>query len=201
MIMDTRTPITRQAAKALTLTRFFTGKPCKHGHVAERMASSGACVECNRLAKAKRYAADPALANQQKAVWVAANRDRVNKNAVKWSRANAAKRRANHAKWYADNPHLVAARTVRRRSSIASSTAGWDRELTDFTMAEASRLARLRAEVTGFKWHVDHMIPLRCRMARGLHVWSNLQVIPRWMNLRKNNRMELTVPGEWIALA
>jgi hypothetical protein len=27
-------------------TRFFTGRPCKHGHVAERLISSGACVEC-----------------------------------------------------------------------------------------------------------------------------------------------------------
>lgn len=27
-------------------TRYFTGKPCKHGHVAERYTSTRACVEC-----------------------------------------------------------------------------------------------------------------------------------------------------------
>jgi len=27
-------------------TRYFTGRPCKHGHIAERFISSGACVEC-----------------------------------------------------------------------------------------------------------------------------------------------------------
>lgn len=38
-------------------SRFFTGKPCKHGHVAERYVSSGGCVECLRL---RHLAADPA---------------------------------------------------------------------------------------------------------------------------------------------
>lgn len=42
--------ITRADAKALGLKRYFTGKPCKHGHVAERVTSSTACVICNRAA-------------------------------------------------------------------------------------------------------------------------------------------------------
>src|SRR5882672_9748514 len=35
----------RREAKALGLTRYFTGKPCKHGHGSERFVS-GQCVEC-----------------------------------------------------------------------------------------------------------------------------------------------------------
>lgn len=35
-------------AKALGLTRYFTGVPCKRGHVAERFATTAACVECMR---------------------------------------------------------------------------------------------------------------------------------------------------------
>jgi hypothetical protein len=30
------------------LSRYFTGKPCKHGHVAERTVSNSRCVECAR---------------------------------------------------------------------------------------------------------------------------------------------------------
>jgi hypothetical protein len=37
------------------LTRYFTGKPCKHGHTAERMIRNGACVECLKR-NAKEYA-------------------------------------------------------------------------------------------------------------------------------------------------
>ena len=46
--------ITRAAARAAGLPRYFTGKPCKHGHVVERyVAEPGSCVECIRLRNKK----------------------------------------------------------------------------------------------------------------------------------------------------
>jgi hypothetical protein len=46
--------ISRAEAKAKGLKRYFTGKPCKHGHVAERQVFNATCVECERTAL-KRY--------------------------------------------------------------------------------------------------------------------------------------------------
>jgi hypothetical protein len=40
--------ISRDEARALGLKRFFPGKPCKHGHVAEHLVSDGQCVACRR---------------------------------------------------------------------------------------------------------------------------------------------------------
>lgn len=40
------TIIDRLAAANSGRTRFYTGRPCKHGHLAERFVSGGACVEC-----------------------------------------------------------------------------------------------------------------------------------------------------------
>lgn len=40
--------VSRKDAKAAGLTRYFTGKPCPHGHVSQRMTSGTACVECLR---------------------------------------------------------------------------------------------------------------------------------------------------------
>ena len=40
--------VTRKEAKERWLPRYFTGKPCPHGHVAERWASTSRCVECDR---------------------------------------------------------------------------------------------------------------------------------------------------------
>lgn len=40
--------ITRQEARAARLTRYYTGLPCKYGHVAQRFAGSSACVVCVR---------------------------------------------------------------------------------------------------------------------------------------------------------
>lgn len=38
--------ISRRDALAAGLKRYFTGKPCKNGHVAERHVSGGGCVVC-----------------------------------------------------------------------------------------------------------------------------------------------------------
>ncbi len=43
--------ITRKDAVALRLVRYFTGKPCKHGHVGERRTDTGNCIECQWLAQ------------------------------------------------------------------------------------------------------------------------------------------------------
>lgn len=40
--------VTRAEAKAAGLTRYFTGKPCPHGHICERWTSATGCVECAR---------------------------------------------------------------------------------------------------------------------------------------------------------
>ena len=40
-------------AKAAGRARYFTGKPCKHGHVAERFVSNGGCITCYKMRTAK----------------------------------------------------------------------------------------------------------------------------------------------------
>lgn len=40
-------PVTREEAAASGLSRFWTGRPCKYGHLAERYVSNRQCVACN----------------------------------------------------------------------------------------------------------------------------------------------------------
>jgi len=42
-------PTNRYGAKRHGVSRYFTGKPCKHGHTSDRHACSGQCVECIKL--------------------------------------------------------------------------------------------------------------------------------------------------------
>lgn len=51
--------ITRKQAQEQGLTRYFTGKPCKHGHIVERLVCDGSCKTCANLKKQRKYQADP----------------------------------------------------------------------------------------------------------------------------------------------
>ena len=41
--------ISRETAARLGLKRFFTGVPCRNGHICERLVNGKECVECHRL--------------------------------------------------------------------------------------------------------------------------------------------------------
>ena len=61
-------------------------------------------------------------------------------------------------------------------------------EFDKFAVEEALRLCFLREEATGFKWNLDHIVPLNHKTACGLHVAANLQVVPASWNFKKGNR-------------
>ena len=60
-------------------------------------------------------------------------------------------------------------------------------ELTKFVKEEAKDLVRMRTELFGFTWSVDHLVPLKGKTVSGLDIWSNIQVIPLSLNKRKYN--------------
>ena len=45
--------ISYKFAKDKNLKRYFTGIPCKHGHIAERLTSNRCCLECQKIAEKK----------------------------------------------------------------------------------------------------------------------------------------------------
>jgi hypothetical protein len=61
-------------------------------------------------------------------------------------------------------------------------------EFDAFVLEEAFALRELRSELTGIKWHVDHIVPLHHKKACGLHAAANIQVVPAYFNLKKGNR-------------
>jgi hypothetical protein len=105
--------ITRAEAKALGLKRYFTGKPCKRGHVCERTFSTG-CMECHRAYKAanrekmREYHRAYKAANREKMreyhrAWRAANPEYAEYYRA-WRAANPEKRREYMRQWAAANP-------------------------------------------------------------------------------------------------
>lgn len=61
-------------------------------------------------------------------------------------------------------------------------------ELDEFVFEEAAKLCKLREKATGFKWHIDHIVPMMHKKACGLNTAYNLQVVPASWNVQKGNR-------------
>jgi len=92
MANDTSTPIiiARKEAKALGLTTYFTGKPCKAGHIETRRTDNGNCSECDRAVQRvrsrERYHDDPEKAKQSVKDYRARNLEIVNSRLRHWAR-------------------------------------------------------------------------------------------------------------------
>lgn len=164
---DGHTSNCKACAKAVTLawTRAHPAEHAAHGRAYEKRYPKKA-VEKN--ARHRRKHPEQHVASVTK--WKKANRDKVN--------ANAAKNRKLH-------PEKVAAKTARYRASKIQATPAW---ANGFFIEEAYDLAARRTKTLGFRWEVDHIVPLRSKVVCGLHNEFNLQVIPAVENLSKSNR-------------
>ena len=82
-------PRKRGEALASGAPHYFTGKPCKHGHLAARYAA-GDCVECANAATNRWLAGRPEYSKEH----YAANRERIAARTKKWKVDNPDKVRA-----------------------------------------------------------------------------------------------------------
>ena len=93
--------------------------------------------------------------------------------------------------WRMANRGLTNSFTAKRKADLLQRTPVWLSSDDLWLLQEAYTLARMRTELFGFAWHVDHVLPLRGKKVSGLHVPNNVRVIPAADNLRKGNRVEL----------
>jgi hypothetical protein len=100
--------------------------------------------------------------------------------------------RAASKRWRDSNAGLKNADTQTRRAVLRGAMPRWANK---FFISEIYDLAALRTKLTGFRWVVDHVIPLRGRNVCGLHVETNLRVIPETANLAKSNHFSLEHNG------
>ena len=118
--------------------------------------------------------------------WFEKNRESVNARNRKWRAMNRKKSREYNNLWKRNNykvkPYLNSALRAAQRRAITPIWAN------TFFIEEIYDLARRRTNLTGAKWHVDHIVPVNSPIVCGLHVEHNLQVIPANKNMEKLNR-------------
>lgn len=190
--------VTRSQARERGITKFFTGKPCKHGHLAIRWLPSGTCSKCSKLAadkwyiRRKKHKLDQSkrnyrlnrenviartCANQKN------NRKRYAEYVRNWRKKNPDKAHQSCMKWRRAHPETVAKfqRSARgKRTNCVGSHTEIDiqnRMKWQFGKCAACRISILE------RFHVDHYQPL---VRGGSNYPSNIQLLCPKCNLRKH---------------
>lgn len=202
--------ISREEAREKGLKRYYTGKPCRSGHVSERYVAGGACVECD-------------VRNQR--VSRENNIERARAKDRERYRRNPEHRLKGQKKSYEKNKEAYIA-TVRRWIDANPDKVITYKEKSKQTLREYNRLrARRDYQLNRERWRdykatrrakkldaqpvwvdtkaltviydncpkgyeVDHEIPLNHKLVCGLHVPWNLKAIPKIENRQKSNKFD-----------
>jgi hypothetical protein len=185
-------------AKLLGKQKYFTGKPCKYGHISERYTKNGTCIECLNIASKNRI--DKTKAYQKK--WYELNSKKIKEKSKiryetikfsdyeilkrkQWMINNVEKMRFYRKSYRVSNPSILANATQRRNARKRFASVLWADKS---KILEMYKLAETLSKKTGIKYHVDHIYPLQSDFICGLHWEGNLQVIPAIENIRKSNK-------------
>lgn len=187
-------PKTRKEAQESGSKYYFTGLPCKHGHIAPRK-TKGACVDCLKVEWQNNNERRAEYFNtynkredvkEAKSAWYEANKEQV---------INAAKTRPSHVKkmyqsaWKERNIVWVRADTKARRRKHREATPKWLSRKQKSEIRQLYQIAITMTQTTGEQYVVDHIVPLRSHEVCGLHVPWNLRVITQEENLKKSNKL------------
>jgi len=129
--------MTRAQAKYLGLKHYFTGKPCKHGHVAKRKTVNGTCFACERVLVEK---------------WKTKNYPRHLELMRGWSRRNPEKRRIHVQRTRANNPDW--------RQKLNAAVAEWARRNKDRRCASEQKRRARKQRASGAGYSVQDIARL-----------------------------------------
>lgn len=183
-------PKERAVAKAAGQTTYFTGRPCKHGHISQRQTFSGTCLECSKLIQKKHadkriadnpnwykenYAKNPDAHKQKTAQYRTKNPDKVRECYLSSMRKR--------------KPQKAAAEMARQAKKLQATPPWLNKE--DLKQIDAIYVcAKETTNLAGFDCSVDHIVPLRGKDVCGLHVPWNLRVVSRSYNSKKHNKLD-----------
>ncbi|MFL1549751.1 hypothetical protein ACI77I_11695 [Pseudomonas sp. D47] len=194
-------------ARAAGATTYFTGKPCKHGHVSMRVTANGTCIECAKVASKKIYEKGAEAKKQKQKAYYSGNREKRLAYACAYREANKDKANQRHGIRYASDPeyrmYFKVRRILRRVSEFAGRKQAYRSSVLGYCSQDlASHIESKFLEGMNWgnagDWHVDHIKPIASFFKEGItdpaviNALSNLQ--PLWAedNLRKGSRYSVS---------
>ena len=199
--------ISRQEALARSVKRYYTGKPCKHGHIDSRFTADRKCCTCTRLKLQKHlaspqrqkylqgYYSDPAHRQERRdymKTYIASGRGRVaHRNYLAERKQRDSAFRLLHTLRNRLR-HALAGHTPRAASTLSmlGCSIEYARE-----WLEAQFEPGMNWDNYG-KWHVDHVRPCASfdltdlKQQRECFHYTNLQPLWAAENLAKSDKWE-----------
>lgn len=149
------------------------------------------CRSCSKARVLEWQKANPEKLQALQKRYALKHRERKAASTAEWYQRNKKRNHANSAAWYRKNLARGAEKKARYLAAKLRATPAWANE---FFISEAYDLASRRTKMLGYKWSVDHIVPLQSKLVCGLHVENNLRVIPASVNSVKGNRVWPDMP-------
>ena len=180
-------PSSYSEAVVLGVSAYFTGKPCKAGHVAPRDTANRTCRKCQAPIKSKWTKEHPRPSGPVPEPQRAKNRAHYHKRKGEDPSYGRRKgpippeqRREYTRRYLEKKPWLTKHYNAMRYAAKTRSTPKWvDKEAIRDVYRNCPE-----------GMHVDHIVPIRGKNACGLHVPWNLQYLTPTENSRKSNKYE-----------
>jgi len=191
---ERREVVSRQEALAKGLKWYFTGKPCKNGHVAARHTVHRTCYGCSRARAEKHYEENREEYLEYKRNYYQENKEFFNQ----LSRENYYENKEYYSEiqkaYYYEHKDYFAQRQkeyVQENQSYFNAIARERRAIKLQAKPDWSEdyLIKEFYKSCPEGYDVDHIVPLKSEVVCGLHCLDNLQYLPRLDNRSKGNRL------------
>ena len=141
-----------------------------------------------RLKQATKYLKNREYLREQQAEYAEINRHEIASRAVAYRSANLEKFKEKEKQYRIVNKYKFNSYKAKRRAAKIQRTPNWltAKDVTD--IEDFYYLAKALSDITGVKYHVDHVIPLQGKLVSGLHVPGNLQILTESENSSKGNK-------------
>jgi hypothetical protein len=162
-------------------------KICSKCKVNAKKEAQSYCVDCISTYQKERYLAKKEEIIKKQKEYISKNKNSILLKNKIYKSKNADKCKQLTKDWKRNNFHKVLSFNAKRRANLRNAIPTWLSDNDIWMIEQAYDIAQKRNQVFSFKWHVDHVIPLKGKTVCGLHTPYNLQVIPAKDNLIKAN--------------
>lgn len=169
--------ISRRQAIAFGFKRYYTGKPCKYGHISERYVASFQCYECSQQDEYK--VRKRAITKE----WVKANPERAAENDRRKYLAKRDEIRERIERWRKANMDKAAmSRRLRKHRVRAAGRAPTTEQIMRLLDLQRSMCASCQVDIRS-TYQIDHIHPVS---KGGTNAIANIQLLCRPCNTKKS---------------